>query len=82
MPSTPPNKVNKISPKMQMVKVARFVFFGFFCSAIVVHEYFRSPHPLHDSPDYFVYFFRQDCWVTCISPVQKGDHLTACFHLP
>lgn len=42
---------------MQMVKVA-----WFFGSAIVVHECFRSPHPLHDSPDYFVsfYFFRHD----------------------
>lgn len=25
--------------------------------------------------------FRHGWWVTCTSPVQTGDHLTACFHL-
>lgn len=67
MPSTPPDKVNKMSSKMQMVKVALFFGVFFFCSAIVVHECFRSPHPLHESPGYFVsfYFFRHDLHSTC-----------------
>lgn len=59
-------KLTKCPPKCKWWRWRCFLGF-FFCSAIVVHECFRSPHPLHESPGYFVsfYFFRHDLHSTC-----------------